>query len=143
MRNAVAEAFITFETEELRKLPNRLSYCIMELALDETELTTRVKKVRCQTVPMVTWHARLFWVREDAEGTFDIVLPPAMLESTRAECLLAVVLNRLPLSIAACRDRCDRFVLVFNTDSGTSCIKLANNLQTQFPCIPAPCRMHQ
>ena len=85
VRNVVTEAFLTIATEELRKLPDRLSYCVMALALGATELTTRVTTVRCPTVSMVTWHARLFWVREDAEGTLDIVLPPAMLESTLAE----------------------------------------------------------
>ena len=63
---------------------------------------------------------------------FDIVLPPLMLESTRAECLFAAVTNHLPLPLAAFRDMCRRFVLVLNTDSGTSCVNLGNHLQSLF-----------
>ena len=67
-----------------------------------------------------------------------------MMESTQAECLCAAVTNHLPLPLAAFRDMCRRFVLVLNTDSGTSCVKLGNHLQSVFPSsIPAPCRMHQ
>ena len=42
VRNAVAAAFMAFELEELRKQPRVADHCIMELALDETELTLRV-----------------------------------------------------------------------------------------------------
>ena len=131
------------ELEELRKQPCVADHCIMELALDETELTLRVGALRCQTVHVMTWHARLHWSRAGAKEQADIVLPPVMLESTRAECLLAAVVNRLPLPLAGFRDMCRRFILIVNTDSGTSCVKLANHLQTLFPCIVAPCRMHQ
>jgi hypothetical protein len=134
---------MAFELEELRKQPRVADHCIMELALDETELTLRVGGLRCQTAHVLTVHARLHWSRAGAKEQANIVLPPVMLESTQAECLLAAVAKRLPLPLAGFRDMCCRFILVVNTDSGTSGIKLANHLQTLFPCIAAPCRMHQ
>ena len=60
------------------------------------------------------------WRRAGAKEQANIVLPPVMLESTQAECLLAAVAKRLPLPLAGFRDMCCRFILVVNTDSGTS-----------------------
>jgi hypothetical protein len=71
---------MAFELEELRKQPRVADHCIMELALDETELTLRVGGLRCQTAHVLTVHARLHWSRAGAKEQANIVLPPVMLE---------------------------------------------------------------
>ena len=60
VRHAVAETFLTYQNEELRKLPRGADHCSLELGLYDTELAVRVGNQRCQTVHMLTWQLRLF-----------------------------------------------------------------------------------
>ena len=75
--------------------------------------------------------------------TCELVLPSAVIESTSASNLLASVEARLPMSFATMATYPRRFVLICNSDSASSCIKLSKYLGTLLPTIHAACRVHQ
>ena len=89
-------------------------------------------------------HLRATCCHRDGRVTkFEVVLPPAAIEGTGAACLMAALTKRLPWSFAKLHDLADFVVLISNSDSARSCLKLGRHLQSLIPCLPSPCRMHQ
>ena len=101
---------------------------------------------KINTRKLYVWIGLLLFVRlpgGDEAQKIDIIIPPALIESVTSSNLYETMLARLPLSLGDLQEKADRFVLICNSDSGTSCIKLAKHLCTLVPTLHAPCRMHQ
>ena len=89
---------------------------------------------------VLTSHGRISCRQGDTTRAIEIVLPPVLVQSTKAEDLHAGLLKQLPLTTAEFRAKARHsFTLVLNTDSGKPCQKLARFLKAS----PAICRMHQ
>ena len=67
-----------------------------------------------------------------------IVMPPCVLQSTSASCLINAVESRLPIAMG---ELCKQFVhlsIIFNTDSAKSCKLVGKAYQAKYadnPCI--------
>ena len=51
-------------------------------------------------------------------------MPPAAIQDTSAESILAGIEARLPISLADLKSKADNFTLLLNSDSAASCLKL-------------------
>ena len=115
---------------------------IVEVALDETEVKMCLDS-RSEVTSMLVLHATATVVRGDLVQKLEIVIPPAGLASTSAATILEALRQRLPISLHALMKSADKFLLILNTDSAKSCLKLGAHLQTLVPTLPAACRLHQ
>ena len=118
------------------------STLILEIALDETEQAVRLD-APSETASAIVIHMKVFRRCGDQVQSLDLVLPSGVVETTGSNTLLAALESRLPLSLATFRQAAQRMVVVLNTDSAPSCLKLGRHLNDVAPCLSAPCRMHQ
>ena len=137
VRDAVAETFIQIQKNELQEL-RRADHVILEIALDETEEHVTME-VRSEICHVMTIHAKMLMRRGVNLQRIELVMPPALVENTRAESLLGGVINRLPLSLERIKSIGDVFTLVVNSDSGPSCLKLGRELAKSVPTVQAIC----
>jgi hypothetical protein len=142
VRNAMAQHFLDLQVAAFRQLPV-CDVMFLELAIDETEVDSR-QDLRSERCPMVVLHARVArYGTHQQPVMLELVIPSAMVLSTSSNALLAVILQRMPLSFQELRRTARSVVLILNSDSARSCVKLARHLGTSLPTIHAPCRMHQ
>lgn len=113
----------------------------MEISFDETEMPLLLQgTAKATKTHVVVIHCRLTVRRGSSTESLEVVVPSAVVESTRAPCLLEALRARMPFSITEAATKRNReLVLVLCTDSGSSCLKLARHLGA----VPAVCRMHQ
>lgn len=143
IRNAVSEKFVQLQADAFAFLPRDLDLIVLEIAFDETEEPITLGQVRSETVHVMTLHGRIFYRAGMEHNKIELVMPPAVLESTSANNLKAALLRRLPWSLHSIKSRCKRFVLLVNSDSGAACLRLGRHLSEMAASLPAPCKMHQ
>ena len=141
LRDATAQHFMDLQKAALVALPP-CTTLIIEIALDETEQAVRLD-APSETASAIVIHVKTFRRRGDQVQSLDLVLPSGVVESTGCNALLAALESRLPLSLATFRQTAQRIVVVLNTDSAHSCLKLGRHLNVEAPCLAAPCRTHQ
>ena len=141
VRNATAELFMALQSSAIRHLP-RAQIMFLELACDETEVPVKLDLPN-ETAHMLVVHVTAVRYAHGEPLHFELVLPPAWVESTAARHLYAAISARLPYTLTQLQRTVDKTVLILNTDSAQSCLKLGRQLGTLLPTLPAPCRMHQ
>ena len=116
-----------------------LELALLTIAIDETEFDLNYYG-NVTRVHVATLQSQLFLRSGGVPHLMPMAVPPAVIESTDAECLKAAIEARLPVSLDEFRAKFgDKFVLVLNTDSGSPCLKLARH----FGALSAICYMHQ
>lgn len=100
IRNAVSEKFVQLQADAFAFLPRDLDLIVLEIAFDETEEPITLGQVRSETVHVMTLHGRIFYRAGMEHNKIELVMPPAVLESTSANNLKAALLRRLPWSLA-------------------------------------------
>ena len=150
--DAGALAVWTVQQERMRSLPfARL--CIIKLTFDETEtvVSMRGDGQSVRSLFMLHGEVRSF-ERMDGPGVqHQLMLPPAVLSNTKAECFWPALMSRLPDTLADIKRRCKCMALVIGSDSAKSCIKLGKVFRGRTAltagmdgCVSvwAPCLMH-
>ena len=79
---------------------------------------------RSEIVSMVVLHAAATLWGEGRAQTMEITIPPTVATSTAAAHLYAAVLQRMPFTLDSLREKADNCVVLLNTDSAQSCLKL-------------------
>ncbi len=114
-------------------------WCILELAWDETLEPVRLE-ARAELTHTMMLHGRLTCMH-DGGFTYELVMPPALLESTCAANLWAALSARLPVDFRWLRQH--NVTLLLNTDSAPTNFVVGRYLGTMFPTLQPGCRMHQ
>lgn len=146
VRNALAEAYMRHQQVALESMVSEGagSCIILELSFDETEQACSTD-FRNEIVHVMTLHGRLLRRCGNDTERFELVLPPCVVESTASEHILAAVRQRLPLDLEALPNLAQQVVLLLNSDSGSSCLRLGRHLAATLPVpvLQSVCRMHQ
>ena len=100
---------------------------ILELSLDETETPMRMMS-RNETTHLCMMHGKEWRCFDDCNRPcqfFELVMAPAPLRSTDAECIISAVRSRLARynDIPSLKEHCDRLSLMLNTDSAPACLR--------------------
>ena len=113
----------------------------MELAFDETEHTLKVDGkdaddgVVVGGTSLFIFHAVLTWLTESLEDkTYNITMPPIVLEDQTIESILAATQLRFPMKFSDLVAKAKDFTIVVNSDSATACLRLSK-LITQRPSL--------
>ena len=92
----------------------------------------------------MTLHLRFTCLYGDGRvKKLDFVLPPAVVQGTAAEDLYAALVARLPWSLDDVKGFARNVMVITNSDSARSCLKLSRHLGSILPSLPCQCRMHQ
>ena len=152
VRHAVAELFMRVQEDTFLKLPWVREQWV-EIALDETQEPVQIH-ARGEHASVMVVHLRLFRLatmevhareREEAGSVarFHVVLPTVLLEGTTTDDLYTGLMSRLPFTLQRLSAKAGSTVILLNTDSFGSCLKLRKCLAAEVACLGCPCRMHQ
>ena len=124
--------------DKLMQLPVS-DFGVLEISFDETETPVGLQ-TKNERAHIIMLHAVLTCRVDGNMIPHEIVVAPGIIETTSAEYLAGAIEQRLPFKIKDIAAKCSRnLVIVFNTDSAASCVRLTRALGG----LPAVCRMHQ
>jgi len=140
VRCATAQQFLDVQKVQLTRPDQPYECLVVELAIDETEMKIKLES-EGTTVHIMVLHGRLSFRSGDTWVTRELVMAPAVVESTSAEVLVEAIKRRLPRSLAELATWCrpGRSFVLLNSDSAASCLRAARRLNA----VAAVCRMPQ
>lgn len=145
VRNCVAETVLsTFEQGLTSAVAAAAPFVVLQVSFDETK-----EDLRCEnttgTHHVLMCQAYLAMQTQEGWTERPIVCPTTVIASTSAEHILSALLHRLPFML----DFCDssRYVMILNSDSAKSNIRLARHMEAlterkPFAVLHSRCQMH-